>query len=85
MTAVDYDFEDKWTLPAENVYPVTGSFERTEEGGICGAVSEATFAFAQPGSHFASVRVKANRCGNAEDIYTQVKNIARVRVIVEQR
>lgn len=83
VTAVDYDLEDKWTLPAENVYPVAGSFERTEEGGICGAVSETTFAFAQPGTHFASVRVKANRSGNAEDLYTQVKNIARVRVVVE--
>lgn len=83
VTAIDYDFEDKWTFPAENVYPVQGDFERTADGEICGAVSYTIYTFERPGTYFVSVRAKVNRYGNAEDIFTQVKNIARARVIVE--
>lgn len=83
VTAVDYDFEDNWDLPAENVYPVKGTFECTTEGNMQGAVSAITYTFDEPGTYFVSVRAKANRHGNAEDIFTQVKNIARVRVVVE--
>ena len=83
VTAIDYDFEDKWTFPAENVYPVQGDFERTADGEIRGAVSYTIYTFERPGTYFVSVRAKVNRYGNAEDIFTQVKNIARARVIVE--
>lgn len=84
VTAIDYDFEDKWILPAENIFPVKGIFERTTEGSIHGAISSITHAFDRPGTYFVSMRAKANRNGNGTDIFTQVKNIARVRVVVEQ-
>ncbi len=83
VTAVEYDFEDKWVLPAENIYPVKGVFERISESNIQGAVSSTTYAFQKKGTYFASVRVKANRQGDLENPFTQVKNIARVRVVVE--
>lgn len=83
VTAVDYDFEDKWVLPAENVFPVKGVFESTVEGNVRGAVSAVTYVFDSPETYFVSVRAKVNRHGNGADIFTQVKNIARVRVVVE--
>lgn len=83
VTAVDYGFEDRRDLTPENAYPVSGTFEEKAEGNIRAAVSNITYAFDKPGTYFVSARVKVNRHGNAGDIFTQVKNIARVRVIVE--
>lgn len=83
VTAVDYGFEDRWDLTPENAYSVSGAFEEKAEGNIRSAVSNITYAFDKPGTYFASARVKVNRYGNAGDIFTQVKNIARARVIVE--
>lgn len=39
--------------------------------------------FSKPGTYFPVVRVKANRDGKIENIYTQIQNLSRVRVIVK--
>ena len=85
VTSVCYDFHDCWDFPdkVENLFPVQGSFTKTEENGIFGAVSELVHHYDAPGTYFVSARVTSQRHGDAGDIFTQVKNLDRVRVIVE--
>ena len=85
VTSVCYDFNDCWDFPdkVENLFPVQGSFTPTGENGIHGAVSELVHHYDEPGTYFISARVTSQRHGDAGDIFTQVKNLDRVRVIVE--
>jgi hypothetical protein len=48
-----------------------------------GARVEATHIYTQPGTYFAVLRVQASRDGKADDIFTQLFDLDRVRVIVE--
>lgn len=84
VTSVCYDFKDVWTLPDPGAYPINGTFTRTLENGIHGAVSSITHVYDQPGTYFASARVTTNRYGDENAAFTQVKNLDRVRVIVEE-
>ena len=61
ITCVRYDFHDDWSYPAPaaNLFPVEGSFKRTEKDGVHGAVSEITHHFDEPGTWFVSVRVSS--------------------------
>jgi hypothetical protein len=45
---------------------------------------EAKSAFSAPGTYFAVVRVTSQRNGTAETPYTQVQNLARARVVVQE-
>lgn len=85
VTSVRYDFRDCWDFPdkVEGLWPVEGSFIPTRKDGVHGAVSELTHRFDQPGTYFVSARVTSQRNGDASDIFTQVKNLDRVRIIVE--
>lgn len=87
VTAMDYDVTSDNTLEIPK-HPLTtfshrGEFSTTVENGL--SVGELHFehVYTEPGTYFASVRVCSNRTGDAADYFTQVKNIARVRVIVE--
>jgi hypothetical protein len=73
-TAVEWSFEE------EQDFPIKGTFEFTKDGG---AISKETYSFKEPGTYFVVVRVKANRNGDDKDIFTQMKNICRMRVVVE--
>ena len=88
VTGVDYGFVSDNSLSFEKIevkaFPYPGSFQEIEEDGLFGAVSEITHCYEKPGTYFASVRVKAQRDGDADEFYTQVKNLARARVIVEE-
>ena len=84
VTSVCYDFKDVWTLPDPDAFPVNGVFTRTLENGIHGAVSTITHVYEKPGTYFASVRVTTNRYGDETAAFTQVKNLDRVRIIVEE-
>lgn len=86
ITSVRYDFADSWSYPTppENLFPVEGSFVKSEKNGAQLAVSEFTHRFDKPGTYFVSVRVTSQRNGDAHDPFTQVKNLDRVRVIVEE-
>ena len=85
ITSVRYDFADNWSYPTppENLFPVEGCFTKSGDNAQH-AVSEITHAFDKPGTYFVSVRVTSQRSGNALDPFTQVKNLDRVRVIVEE-
>ena len=39
--------------------------------------------FANPGTYFVAVRVKSQRDGDKSEPFTQIKNVDRVRVVVE--
>ena len=80
VVAMEYDFHDDRGIPAATpVFDVKGTFAPTEKG----AVSELSWRYDQPGTYFAAVRVSTQREGNANDIFTRVWNLDRVRVIVE--
>lgn len=68
---------------ALNAYPVESDFEVIEEDGLAGAKAAYTYTYTEPGTHFASVRVRSTRSGKKDDTFTQVRNIARARIIVE--
>ena len=56
---------------------------RTEKDGVKGAYAELIYRFDEPGTYFVSTRVSSQREGNKDEIFTQVRNLDRVRVIVE--
>ena len=80
ITFVDFDFEEHREFPAVHLFATPGRAVSAE--GSHG-VYEAEHVYDRPGTWFASVRVKAERRGDATDPFTQVKNIARARIIVE--
>ncbi len=80
ITFVDFDFEEHQEYPAVNLFATPGTFVSEDETGV---VYAAEHIYDQPGTYFASVRVKAERHGDKTDPFTQVKNIARARIIVE--
>ncbi len=86
ITSIRYDFADSWSYPTppENLFPVEACFTRTEKDGLHGAVSELTHHFDKPGTYFVSVRISSQRQGDAREPFTQVKNLDRVRIIVEE-
>lgn len=71
----------EWSFEGGTDYPYKGEFALTD-GGKCGNV-KAEHVFEKPGTYFVSVRVKSQRNGDKNDLFTQVKNIDRVRVVVE--
>lgn len=87
VTAMDFAFEADDTLsytPVEvHAFPYQGKIEENKADGCSGAESVIRHSYGKPGTYFASVRVKAERNGEKENLFTQVKNIARVRIIVE--
>lgn len=85
ITSVRFDFRDDWSypMPPENLFPAEGTLTRTEQNGVHGAFSETVHHYDEPGAYFASVRITSQRDGNAGDVFTQVKNLDRVRIIVE--
>lgn len=85
ITSARFDLNDNWTysVPAQGLFPIEGEVKRTEKDGVHGAVSEINCKYEEPGVHFASVRITSQRDGDADDIFTQVCNLDRVRIIVE--
>ncbi len=74
----------EWSFEGEQDFTVQGSFEENTEDSISfTATVKQSHQYTKPGTYFAVVRVKSNRCGNKTDIFTQVKNICRARVVVE--
>ena len=85
---MDYSFISDDTLTIEkhpvNAFPNKGSVRITKNGCEESAEAEFCHTYDVPGTYFASVRVCTHRHGDAADYFTQIKNIARVRVIVEE-
>ena len=66
-----------------DMYPYDLEIEHLEEDGLkCGKASM-KFTYDQPGEYFAAVRIQTNREGKIGEIYTQVLNLDRARIVVE--
>lgn len=74
VTAVDWIFEDEDDFCA-------GSFTASEDG--TQATSEAEYVYRKPGTYVAVARAKSERNGDKTAVFTQIKNLDRVRIIVE--
>ena len=85
VTAFDFGFADNRNLPGgmDADFPVGSQITPIEEDGLQGAVAAVTHVYDQPGTYFAAVRVKSNRYGDPKARFTQVKNLARARIMVE--
>ncbi|MDO4622298.1 MAG: hypothetical protein Q4B22_05025 [Eubacteriales bacterium] len=73
--------EAAWDFERTNDFSQLEELERTENGKKAKVHSVHTFSV--PGTYFPVIRVKSQRDGSGEDIFTQCKNLDRVRVIVE--
>ena len=71
----------EWSFEGETDFPYKGEFA-LEDGGVRGTL-ETEHVFKKPGTYFAVVRVRSQRNGDKTEPFTQVRNIDRVRVIVE--
>lgn len=67
----------------ENAFPMEVPFQRYVRNGVHGAQAHATVSYPEPGTYFAAVRVQSNISGDANDIYRQILNLDRVRIVVE--
>lgn len=72
----------EWSFEGEDDYPVKGEFASINSDGAIATV-EAKYIFSKPGTYFPVLRVKSNRKGDLNNLFAQVKNISRVRVIVK--
>ncbi len=71
----------RWSFEGEEDFPVESAL--TLKDGGQRAFTETVHTFEKKGTYFTVCRVAIERNGNPDDIFTQVRNIARVRVIVE--
>ena len=83
ITEVAIDFVTNKIFPNPEAFRTSFAFEAMEEDGLSGAVAKEEFTYDAPGTYFAAVRVKGSRTGSGEEIFTQIRNLARVRVVVE--
>ena len=61
-----------------------GTMRLFEKAGRNGAVSVFQTSYDRPGTYFAAAFVKAERNGRKDAVFTQIKNLARARIVVEQ-
>lgn len=71
----------EWSFEGEPDYPCQGNLELQDDGRR--GVIRAEYAFEEPGTYFVVIRVSAERNGNKDALFTQVRNLERVRVVVE--
>lgn len=84
LTFAEWSFDGHEAHPftLQDAFPVKGVFsEMTPDGAK--AKIRADYVFRFKGVYFPTLRIKSQKQGNAGDIFTQIKNICRVRVIVE--
>jgi hypothetical protein len=70
----------EWSFEGEQDYPYPGELILSD-GGQRG-VAEAAHTYQTPGTYFAVVRIYGQRQGDRDDVFTNIKNIERVRVVV---
>ena len=75
VTNVEWNFEEKGDFLKK------GKIESVEDGRK--AVASVKQRYETPGTYFAVVRVSAQRGNDIEDCYTQIKNLDRVRIVVQ--
>ncbi|CAM4481504.1 hypothetical protein FHS16_004786 [Paenibacillus endophyticus] len=70
----------EWDFEGKADFPVKADIRHLNEEGSQ-AVIEGTYAFSMPGTYFVVLRAASNRSGS--DLFTQVPNLCRVRVVVK--
>lgn len=83
ITEFVMSFEEKDNATAEDMFTESLDVERYIVDEIHGAQTKAKHIYDKTGTYFATVRTKSNRHGDKDDIYCQIKNLERVRIIVE--
>lgn len=87
ITALDFELSNKMVISqngdGQEAFKTKGNVRPYEKDGLNCATAEVCFRYDVPGTYFAAVEVCANRSGDAQDPFTQVRNLARARVIVE--
>jgi hypothetical protein len=71
ITKVEWDFTSKQKFVKGKLAKVSATITAT-----------ASHRFTKKGTYFVVVRISSQRTGNAKEVYTQVQNLARVRVVV---
>lgn len=72
----------EWSFEGEQDYPYAdGEVHTWSEDGLFHASVTAVHCFEKPGTYFPTVRVTSNR--RKDDAYTRLRNLCRVRVVVE--
>lgn len=72
----------EWSFEGEEDFPYKGEFE-FPDGCDRRGEAKAEHRFEKTGTYFVVVRVRSQREGKKDDLFTQVRNIDRVRVVVE--
>lgn len=73
VTAAAWDYEGK------NDFSSREELGREEDGSV---TVRSTHRFEKPGTYFPVIKVQSNRMGTLDDIFTQCKNLDRVRVVI---
>lgn len=71
----------EWSFEGETDFPEKGEWILKDKGRK--GTAEAVHTYQKPGIYFAVGRVKSQRRGDKGDLFTQIRNIDRVRVVVE--
>ncbi|WP_461117864.1 hypothetical protein [Spirosoma jeollabukense] len=71
-----------WTFDSSDVFPVSAQLKPSDKTGSHARVSS-TYTFTKPGTYFPTLRVAAQREGDAKTRFTRIQNLDRVRVVVE--
>ena len=71
----------EWSFEGEEAFSYKGDFTLSDGG--CRGKAECHYTYVKSGTYFTVVRVMSQRDGDKEDLYTQVRNIDRVRIVVE--
>lgn len=70
-----------WDYEAANDFSQGEELQKESEGSV---LVSSTHSFEKPGTYFPVIKVQSNRHGTLEDIFTQCKNLDRVKVVVSE-
>jgi hypothetical protein len=71
----------EWDFTGEGTFPIAGELP-SDSGAASRVTVETTYAFAQPGTYFVTLRGVAQRQGDAQTPFARIQNLERVRVVV---
>lgn len=71
-----------WNFDTSDAFPVAAQLKPSDKTGSRVRVTS-TYTFTKPGTYFPTLRVAAQREGDAKTRFTRIQNLDRVRVVVE--
>jgi hypothetical protein len=72
----------KWDFEGAGDYPVAEQFDDTNSSLSC-VTLKTTYAFSKPGTYFPALRATSQRQGDFKTRYARIRNLGRVRVVVQ--